>query len=167
MSCHSLLQGTFLIQGLNLGLLHCRQILYHLSLQGSPSSLCCHSLKRPLVFGRSGPEPCYLLPILGAGTGRLACCPVRSRQLGSVTSVGYWEKSAKETERSRWRGQRETGRLLRGTHWMLLKQQRVINHIKHNDGSSNRRSRSTGCNNVEVTVNLSKGCLNAEKGSKV
>ena len=84
MSCHSLLQGTFLIQGLNLGLLRCRQILYHLSLQGSPSSLCCHSLKRPLVFGRSGPEPCYLLPILGAGTGRLACCPVRSRQLGSV-----------------------------------------------------------------------------------
>ena len=83
------------------------------------------------------------------------------------TSVGYWEKSAKETERSRWRGQRETGRLLRGTHWMLLKQQRVINHMKHNDGSSNRRSRSTGCNNVEVTVNLSKGCLNAEKGSKV
>ena len=27
----SLLQGIFLIQGLNLGLLHCRQILYHLS----------------------------------------------------------------------------------------------------------------------------------------
>ena len=30
---HSLLQGT---QGLNLSLLHCRQILYHLSHQGSP-----------------------------------------------------------------------------------------------------------------------------------
>ena len=28
---HSLLQGIFLTQGLNLGLLHCRQILYHLS----------------------------------------------------------------------------------------------------------------------------------------
>ena len=27
---HSLLQGIFLIQRLNLGLLHCRQILYHL-----------------------------------------------------------------------------------------------------------------------------------------
>ena len=27
----SLLQGLFLTQGLNLGLLHCRQILYHLS----------------------------------------------------------------------------------------------------------------------------------------
>ena len=27
--CHRLLQGIFLIQGLNPGLLHCRQILYH------------------------------------------------------------------------------------------------------------------------------------------
>ena len=31
LGCHSLLQGIFLTQGLNLGLLHCRQILYHLS----------------------------------------------------------------------------------------------------------------------------------------
>ena len=35
--CHFLLLGIFPIQGLNLGLLHCRQILYHLSYQGSPS----------------------------------------------------------------------------------------------------------------------------------
>ena len=33
--CHSLLQGIFSTQGLNLGLLHCRRILYHLSHQGS------------------------------------------------------------------------------------------------------------------------------------
>ena len=33
---HSLLQGIFPTQGSNLGLLHCRQILYHLSHQGSP-----------------------------------------------------------------------------------------------------------------------------------
>ena len=33
MDCHFLLQGIFLTQGLNLGLLHCRQILYHLSHQ--------------------------------------------------------------------------------------------------------------------------------------
>ena len=32
---HSLRQGLFLTQGLNLCLLHCRQILYHLSNQGS------------------------------------------------------------------------------------------------------------------------------------
>ena len=29
--CHALLQGIFLTQGLNPGLLHCRKILYHLS----------------------------------------------------------------------------------------------------------------------------------------
>ena len=33
---HSVLQGIFPIQGSNPGLLHCRQILYHLSHQGSP-----------------------------------------------------------------------------------------------------------------------------------
>ena len=32
----SLLQGIFLTQGVNLGLLHCRRILYCLSHQGSP-----------------------------------------------------------------------------------------------------------------------------------
>ena len=34
--CHFLLQGIFLTQGLNPGLLHCRQILNWLSHQGSP-----------------------------------------------------------------------------------------------------------------------------------
>ena len=33
--CPSLLQKIFLTQGLNPGLLHCRQILYHLSSEGS------------------------------------------------------------------------------------------------------------------------------------
>ena len=33
--CHSLFQGIFPTQGSNPGLPHCRQILYHLSLQGS------------------------------------------------------------------------------------------------------------------------------------
>ena len=32
--CHFLLQGIFPTQGLNPGLLHCRQMLYHLSHQG-------------------------------------------------------------------------------------------------------------------------------------
>ena len=34
--CHALLQGIFPTQGSNEGLPHCRQILYHLSHQGSP-----------------------------------------------------------------------------------------------------------------------------------
>jgi len=33
--CHVLLQGIFLTEGLNPGLLHCRQILYQLSHQES------------------------------------------------------------------------------------------------------------------------------------
>ena len=36
---HALLQEIFLTQGLNTGVLHCRQILYHLSHQGSPSQV--------------------------------------------------------------------------------------------------------------------------------
>ena len=38
MGCHALLQGIFPTQGSNPGLLHCKQILYRLSHQGSPSS---------------------------------------------------------------------------------------------------------------------------------
>ena len=43
--CHSLLQGIFLIQGWNPGLLHCRQILYHLSHQESPIT----TIPRPIL----------------------------------------------------------------------------------------------------------------------
>ena len=41
----SLLQGIFLTQGSNPGLLHCRQILYHLSHQGNPNKLWFNFLK--------------------------------------------------------------------------------------------------------------------------
>ena len=37
--CHFLLQGIVPTQGLNPGLLHCRQALYHLSLKGASKSL--------------------------------------------------------------------------------------------------------------------------------
>ena len=39
--CHAVLQGTFLTQGLNPGLLHCRRNVYHLSLQGR-NQVCSH-----------------------------------------------------------------------------------------------------------------------------
>ena len=39
LSCHFLLQGIFLIEGLNSGLLHCRQILFHLSHQGGIANM--------------------------------------------------------------------------------------------------------------------------------
>ena len=50
--CYLLFQGIFLTQGLNLGLLHCRQTLYALSHQGRPTSqirlglFLCVKLKR-------------------------------------------------------------------------------------------------------------------------
>ena len=52
--CHSLLQGIFLTQGLNWGLLHWRQILYHLSHLEGPGkqniSYVCWKLSP--VFGK-------------------------------------------------------------------------------------------------------------------
>ena len=47
-SCHALLQGIFQTQELNPGLSHCRQILYHLSHQGSPHIVNNGSLSKPL-----------------------------------------------------------------------------------------------------------------------
>ena len=41
MGCHAFLQGIFPTQGSNPGLPHCRQILHHLSHQGSPRILEC------------------------------------------------------------------------------------------------------------------------------
>ena len=43
--CHALLKGIFPTQGSNPGLAHCRQILYHLSHQGSPRILEAHNSK--------------------------------------------------------------------------------------------------------------------------
>ena len=72
--CHSLLQGIFPTQGSNLGLLHCRQILYHLShreahclssqhkastsWQEYPSSFTEHTLVIPLWGMRSERQRC-------------------------------------------------------------------------------------------------------------
>ena len=51
--CHALLQGNFPTQGSNLGLPHCRQILFHLSHQGSPRIL--EWVAYP--FSRKFPDP--------------------------------------------------------------------------------------------------------------
>ena len=47
--CHFLLQGTFLTQELNPGLLHCRQTLCHLSHQGNYSII--HAYKNLKHYG--------------------------------------------------------------------------------------------------------------------
>ena len=46
---HSLLQRIFLTQGLNSGLTHCRQILYHLSHQGSSTMIYLFIQRMKLV----------------------------------------------------------------------------------------------------------------------
>ena len=48
--CHALLQGIFPTQALNLSLPHCRQILYHLSHQGSPFLLAVLSVFSHVVW---------------------------------------------------------------------------------------------------------------------
>ena len=53
----SLFQGIFLTQELNRGLLHCRQILYQLSYQGSPKKGPSMCRSRPRAFRkRQGPQ---------------------------------------------------------------------------------------------------------------
>ena len=46
---HALLQEIFPTQGSNRGLLHCRQILYQLSYQGSRQSFLFQTLARPIL----------------------------------------------------------------------------------------------------------------------
>ena len=48
--CPFLLQGIFLTQGSNPGLLFYRQILYHLNLQGSPRATWLLPLSHPLIY---------------------------------------------------------------------------------------------------------------------
>jgi len=61
-SSHSLLQGIFLTHGSNPGLLHYRQILYHLSHQESPKTM--GEIYRPnsLYLGRKREHNFFLLP---------------------------------------------------------------------------------------------------------
>ena len=54
MCCHALLLGILPTQGSNPGLLHCRQILYHLSHQGSPGILAW--VAYPFSRGSSRPR---------------------------------------------------------------------------------------------------------------
>ena len=60
MACVALLQGTFLTQGLNPSDLHCSQILYLLSHQGSPKG-CEHVLKLIELFFSDTLSTFYIL----------------------------------------------------------------------------------------------------------
>ena len=79
MGSHSLLQGIFLIQGSNSGLLYCRQILYCLSHQGSPD-LQGKGRKTPVLpsnyFSHTG-------PLLGKFKWRQSCSGFRAGEEAS------------------------------------------------------------------------------------
>ena len=66
---HSLLQGIFATQGSNLGLPQCRQILYHLSHQGSPLGIVVTRLSEPLSVESlcaEGKQECWILQSSGS-----------------------------------------------------------------------------------------------------
>ena len=78
---HSLLQGILLTQGSNPGLLHHRQILYHLNHQGSPNYMSTYILSHILFhYGllldivNFLAAPCSL-PYLGSTTRTQTCAP--------------------------------------------------------------------------------------------
>ena len=58
----SLLQGIFLTQELNLSLLHCRQILYHLSHQGYPGGRVERNIMLKFSLIKHNPEMTPLNP---------------------------------------------------------------------------------------------------------
>ena len=80
MGWYSLLQGIFPTQGLNLDLLHCRQILYHLSHQGSPI------FKEPAAAAAKSFQSCPALcnPIDGSLPGSPIPGILQARTLGWV-----------------------------------------------------------------------------------
>ena len=93
--CHSLLQGVYLTQGLNQGLLHCGWILYHLRYQESPVVSVVNSkwwkdliIPRPrsndMIQRQSSSEWLHkpnLINKWNLGTKSPVCIPVNSRTL--------------------------------------------------------------------------------------
>ena len=89
-SGHFLLQGIFPTQGLNPGLPHCRQILYHLSHQTTRASLMVQWLR-------------FHLPAPGiSGWGARVWVPSLVRELGSHSTSGPRNQNRKERQRLPW-----------------------------------------------------------------
>ena len=127
--CHALLQGIFPTQGLNPGLPHCRQILYHLSHQGSPLAIIAAAAAKqlqsrptlcdpmtaahqaPPSLGFSRQEHCSGLPLAVNKPSRLVF-PLYSNSIGRVsgknnsphfsenyTTMVYFQNDKKQLER--------------------------------------------------------------------
>ena len=85
--CHALLQRIFPTLGLNPGLPHCRQILYHLSHQGRPrntgvgslsllqGNFCTQESNRGLLHCK-----CILYQLSYQGSPRDIICPLKKRK---------------------------------------------------------------------------------------
>ena len=100
--CHFLLQGVFPTQGLNPGLLHCRQTLYHLSHQGSSqlyggvnSNLLQEVLYHTQVYCTQSPCPCSspLLTCTSTGDTQTQFCLSLCGVSGSWCTQGLFEPS--------------------------------------------------------------------------
>ena len=95
--CHTLLLGIFPIQGLTLHLLHCRQILHHLSHQGSPTLWQHHSFLECYHSGNWGKKTCdpaglFLTTALGQtsfpGGSAVKNPPANAGDAGSIPGSG-------------------------------------------------------------------------------
>ena len=106
--CHSLLQNIFRNQRLNLNLLHCRQILCHLSQQGSPGG---PAVKNPPTMQETWVDV-GLIPGMGRSSGGgngyslqyLAWRIPWTEEPGGLQSIGYNCKESEATKHGRHAG---------------------------------------------------------------
>ena len=91
--CHSLLQGIFPTQVSNPGILHCRQILYHLSHQGSPTQQRSNSKSDLQTFSHDAPGGGGCPPInwrVPQGLARRPRLPRGREALREVMGHRFW-----------------------------------------------------------------------------
>ena len=97
-SCHALLQGIFPTQGVNPCLPHCRQILYHLSHQGSPQ-ICYEWVGILFRLYRSKeryPERCPSIYLYASLKHNLSTAVSFSHELRPVVKPVQWPFGAGE-----------------------------------------------------------------------
>ena len=84
-----LLQGIFPAQGSNWGLLHCRQILYQLSYQGSPINIHYIIRRRSLCFSDISLQGCWSISWVSARSLKfLLCWNIFSHSIISCVCLG-------------------------------------------------------------------------------
>ena len=89
--CHSLLQGIFLSQGSNPGLLHCRQILYHPSHQTKFIDL--YNVKKTLCISQEVYMNCCGAPLVAQTVKNLPAMQETCLQsLGWKDNPGEWNE---------------------------------------------------------------------------